>query len=390
MKTFLISVATLAATSWILFNSLAGIVSGIWLIFAGGISQVVYGIILGIAMPWVYSLAFIPMMLFMPLLLKAVEGGHKIATSLMAFIAALYQNFIIALWIGFVFGIFAYDVRFPLIAILLWGYSVALSPIGYMAQKEGPDAGIGTSMGFLFAQVLYLILTINLLLGGTLSNGYSWVWIILIGYSLLATLLGVAAMPSKKTDFNESLTEPIIPQPDPSLVAKYQNDRDEIYPQAIEFLSGKDDLRAEDLQKKFNIGYSRAERILQHLVEDGYAANNNPDENVAQDDNVPVLTDDEKISLVKDSPFYKQIGMIESTLEAFGIQARVNEINIKTNGVEYRLAIAVGSPMDEIVKRQRDIAAAVESPTGKVKILAPIPGTSFVGITVPIKKSKNE
>lgn len=47
------------------------------------------------------------------------------------------------------------------------------------------------------------------------------------------------------------------------------SDRDSIYPEVIEYIKEINQASAEILQKKFNIGYARASRIMLHLEEDG-------------------------------------------------------------------------------------------------------------------------
>jgi DNA segregation ATPase FtsK/SpoIIIE-like protein len=49
----------------------------------------------------------------------------------------------------------------------------------------------------------------------------------------------------------------------------------------------------------------------------------------------------------------------------------------------------VGLNLDELEKHDRDLALALASPTGKVKMIIPIPGRSLVGIQVP-KMPKEE
>jgi len=78
--------------------------------------------------------------------------------------------------------------------------------------------------------------------------------------------------------------------------------------------------------------------------------------------------------------------IIELTLESFGIMARVEEINQNQNDTDYYLDIAVGTPLENILKLNKDIALAVASPTGDVQITAPIPGRSLIGITIPLGK----
>ena len=75
--------------------------------------------------------------------------------------------------------------------------------------------------------------------------------------------------------------------------------------------------------------------------------------------------------------------MLEVTLEAFGLPTRVAEINILEKELEYCLEIALGSKANQILDYETDIALALASPSGKVRIQAPIPGRSLVGIYVP-------
>ncbi len=149
------------------------------------------------------------------------------------------------------------------------------------------------------------------------------------------------------------------------------DDRDEIYPEVKEFILNKKEIMVSDLQKNFAIGYSRGARIMDHLRQDG------------------LIGDAEgggkaRIVLSNDLQGKK----IVECLKAFGIQTKISEIIHQKGGIEFCLDVALGSPMEEIVKRERDIAAIVESPTGKVKIQAPIPGKSQVGIFVPTEKKK--
>jgi DNA segregation ATPase FtsK/SpoIIIE-like protein len=75
--------------------------------------------------------------------------------------------------------------------------------------------------------------------------------------------------------------------------------------------------------------------------------------------------------------------IIERTLASFEITARVTDVNILDDEVEFRLEVALGTNIKEIKKIDTTIAMAVASRTGKVKIEAPIPGRSLVGIKVP-------
>ncbi|MBI4039411.1 DNA translocase FtsK 4TM domain-containing protein [Candidatus Daviesbacteria bacterium] len=75
--------------------------------------------------------------------------------------------------------------------------------------------------------------------------------------------------------------------------------------------------------------------------------------------------------------------IIEKTLESFGIQARVAEVNLGPAVTQYALELAVGTKISKIAALQNDLALSLATPTGTVRIEAPIPGKSLVGIEVP-------
>ena len=75
--------------------------------------------------------------------------------------------------------------------------------------------------------------------------------------------------------------------------------------------------------------------------------------------------------------------IIEKTLQSFGLKTMVVEINKEKDYTEYCLQIIVGLSLDELEKHSRDLALALASPTGKIKMIIPIPGRSLVGIQVP-------
>lgn len=81
--------------------------------------------------------------------------------------------------------------------------------------------------------------------------------------------------------------------------------------------------------------------------------------------------------------FRDQSIIIENTFKSFGIEVMITEINREKDYIEYCVTIAVGTSLNDIEKHSKDLAIALASSTGKVKIVAPIPGKSFVGIQVP-------
>ncbi len=79
----------------------------------------------------------------------------------------------------------------------------------------------------------------------------------------------------------------------------------------------------------------------------------------------------------------KNAQKIEATLDSFGIQARVAEVNGGPAVTQYALELSSGTKIQKIANLQNDIALSLATRTGTVRIEAPIPGKSLVGIEVP-------
>ncbi len=75
--------------------------------------------------------------------------------------------------------------------------------------------------------------------------------------------------------------------------------------------------------------------------------------------------------------------IIERTLEAFGITAKIVEINYGPAVTQYALEVAIGTKLSKINALSNDLALALAAPTGQIRIEAPIPGRSLVGIELP-------
>jgi len=74
---------------------------------------------------------------------------------------------------------------------------------------------------------------------------------------------------------------------------------------------------------------------------------------------------------------------IEQRLESFGVSARVVEVNLGPAVTQYALEVALGTKLSKITSLERDMALALAAPTGTIRIEAPIPGRSLVGIELP-------
>lgn len=75
--------------------------------------------------------------------------------------------------------------------------------------------------------------------------------------------------------------------------------------------------------------------------------------------------------------------IIENALDAFGIRAKVKEINGGPSITQYALSVPPGTKLSKVNALQKDLALALAAPTGQIRIEAPIPGRSLIGIEVP-------
>lgn len=75
--------------------------------------------------------------------------------------------------------------------------------------------------------------------------------------------------------------------------------------------------------------------------------------------------------------------IIEQTLESFGVTARVVEVNLGPAVTQYALEVSLGTKLAKITSLERDLARALASPTGAIRIEAPIPGRNLVGMELP-------
>lgn len=80
--------------------------------------------------------------------------------------------------------------------------------------------------------------------------------------------------------------------------------------------------------------------------------------------------------------------VIERTLDSFGISASVVELNKGPAVTQYAIEVALGTKLSKITTLANDLALALAAPTGQIRIEAPIPGRSLVGIEVPNRSSE--
>jgi S-DNA-T family DNA segregation ATPase FtsK/SpoIIIE len=80
----------------------------------------------------------------------------------------------------------------------------------------------------------------------------------------------------------------------------------------------------------------------------------------------------------------RNIEIVEGTLGSFAVAARVKGVNSGASVTQYELEPAKGVPVRKITALQNDLALALAAP---IRIQAPIPGKSAVGVEVPNKSA---
>jgi S-DNA-T family DNA segregation ATPase FtsK/SpoIIIE len=97
---------------------------------------------------------------------------------------------------------------------------------------------------------------------------------------------------------------------------------------------------------------------------------------------IDLLKEPERQTQNKDR-YKKDALIIEQTLKSFGIQGKVVQIAIGPTVVRYSLSISVGTKVSKIKNLGNDLALALASQNSSVRIEAPIPGTSYIGVEIP-------
>lgn len=77
---------------------------------------------------------------------------------------------------------------------------------------------------------------------------------------------------------------------------------------------------------------------------------------------------------------------IKETLRSFDIDVSIEEVKSGPTFTQYALKVESGVKISKITTLEKDIAMALSSPSGTVRIEAPIPGKSWIGIEVPNNK----
>ena len=173
-----------------ILNFSSGFISGIWLMFLGQWKMLVMGLIVAFVMPIIYSILGMLSIGLAPVVTKLIEKKKKTGI-ILGMAASIYEKFLLFIWLVYVFNLFVvdgYSSGIFIVPLLLWGYTVVLSPLNYMGQHEGSNVGMGTTFGILATMISFIVLSLSWVLGLPLIVTYSIPLLIYVVAAVLPVL----------------------------------------------------------------------------------------------------------------------------------------------------------------------------------------------------------
>tara|TARA_B110000971_G_C19807330_1_gene407148 strand:- start:29 stop:658 length:630 start_codon:yes stop_codon:yes gene_type:complete len=163
LSSFLLASLMFLSGIFIIFNSTAGLVSGIWLLFLGEWKFVLGGLVSASISPFLLSL------LLMPTLAIAAFGAWLIQKKLnfigfpIVFLGAICYQLVIVIWLGTVlyFSLMFAIVTDSHIPTLIFSYGIAIAPLSYFASKEKTSEG---NLAVVTASFAYLLIIFKVLI----------------------------------------------------------------------------------------------------------------------------------------------------------------------------------------------------------------------------------
>ncbi|MBI3952642.1 MAG: DNA translocase FtsK 4TM domain-containing protein [Candidatus Doudnabacteria bacterium] len=96
---------------------------------------------------------------------------------------------------------------------------------------------------------------------------------------------------------------------------------------------------------------------------------------------------DESKTRVDSGNIEANVAIIQKTLNDFGIEVEMGEVNVGPTVTQYTLRPAVGVKLSQIAALQNDLALALAAHSIRMEL--PIPGKALVGVEIPNKSSAN-
>jgi hypothetical protein len=183
------SFVSLLVLPLVLLNSVGGLVALVWLVILGQWAVLGYGILAMIAMPPLFALVQLPALGFTAAGAWLSDRNWRVAMIVCVFLGALWTNILVVGWCLLIVVKYVQPVRdISPIPILLWGYTVAVGPLAYMARKDGGNPF--TSLQMLIAQLFVIAIGAAWLADASAVVFFTFMLVALFTFPLLALILG--------------------------------------------------------------------------------------------------------------------------------------------------------------------------------------------------------
>lgn len=136
----------------VILNWLAPIAAIIWLAILGQWGIIAYGVALWIVGVYALGLAMMPGTIFFSAI-GSMLNRYQLGTRLAGFLGLLNVFFVLSCWCLFNLWLLLADATpTTLIPILLWFYSIATNPIGFLASKDLQSGDVYAIISTFFAK----------------------------------------------------------------------------------------------------------------------------------------------------------------------------------------------------------------------------------------------
>lgn len=132
-----------------------------------------------------------------------------------------------------------------------------------------------------------------------------------------------------------------------------------------------------------NVPSKKTKKIEDFIDEAVRKENNNFLEKAYEKPSIQILSDEVDTETDEEDYILENAQKLVETLSNFGIKAKVNSVNVGPSITKYEIQIAPGIKVSRILNLSSDIALSLAS--SDIRIEAPIPGKSAIGIEIPNK-----
>jgi len=207
-----------------------------------------------------------------------------------------------------------------------------------------------------------------------------WATLLILAVALAISLLFVFGQPLRELYYRVKLNIPALPR-SPKLVihnagrkgGRFQKEDEEETKEAAESLKPAEaDLEVAPTFVRKQVSDEMADFIPQFAPSGDFKL-------------PPIDLLSDAVTKVDSGNIRQNVGIIQETLEDFGIQVEMSEVNVGPTVTQYTLKPAAGIKLSRINNLSNDLSLALAA--HPIRIEAPIPGRSLVGIEVPNKKA---